>query len=102
MGMACASGTPAPDRLAAFPVTASAPSDMPWKALVKLSTVWRPVTLRASFNAASTAFAPVGQGNWTFQSRPRGPKTLSRSASSSRRLATVDMSRPWVMPSPAM
>ena len=39
---------------------------MPWKALVKATTVLRPVTLRAIFNAASTALVPVGPGNITL------------------------------------
>lgn len=64
--MAWCSGTPAPARLAAFPVTASEPSDIPWNALVKETTVCRPVTLRASFSAASTALVPVGPGNITL------------------------------------
>ena len=57
------SETPAPARLKPLPVTASAPRVMPWKALVKLTTRSRPVTLRASFKAASTALVPVGPGN---------------------------------------
>ena len=50
-------------RLKALPVTASEPSDMPWKALVKETIDSRPLTLRASFSAASTALVPVGPGN---------------------------------------
>ncbi len=50
-------------RLSALPVTESAPSVMPWNELVKWTIVVRPVTLRASFMAASTAFAPPGPGN---------------------------------------
>ena len=65
MRQVCPSGTPAPARLAAFPVAASEPSDMPWKAPVKATTFWRPVTLRASLSAASTLLVPVGPGNWT-------------------------------------
>ncbi len=63
MGVACTSGMPAPPRFMELPVTDRAPSVMPWKALVKFTTDSRPVTLRASFNAASTALAPVGPGN---------------------------------------
>ena len=57
------SGTPAPRRLKLLPVIASDPSVIPWKALVKLTIVSRPVTLRASLRAASTQFVPVGPGN---------------------------------------
>jgi hypothetical protein len=46
-----------------LPVTESDPSVMPWKALVKLTTCSRPVTLRASLSAASTALVPVGPGS---------------------------------------
>jgi len=35
----------------------------PWKPLVKLMMLLRPVTLRASFKAASTALVPVGPVN---------------------------------------
>jgi hypothetical protein len=49
-----------------FPVTASEPRLMPWKALVKPATFSRPVTLRASFSAASTELVPVGPGNWSL------------------------------------
>jgi len=64
-GVPCESGTPAPPRLIALPVTASAPSVMPWNPFVKHTTSVRPVTFRASFSAASTAFVPAGPGNWT-------------------------------------
>ena len=64
--MACTSGMPAPPRFIELPVTDSAPSVMPWKALVKLTIDSRPVTLRASFSAASTALAPAGPGNITL------------------------------------
>lgn len=53
-------------RLKALPVTASEPSDMPWKALVKETTDSRPFTLRASLSADSTALVPVGPGNMTL------------------------------------
>ena len=39
---------------------------MPWKPLVKHATSVLPVTLRASFSAASTAIVPAGPGNWTL------------------------------------
>ena len=65
IGVAWVSGTPAPPRWNGLPVTDSAPSVMPWKALVKVITSVRPVTLRASFSAASTALAPPGPGNCT-------------------------------------
>ena len=60
------SDTPAPARLNRLPVTASDPSVMPWKPLVNETIVRRPVALRASFSAASTALVPVGPGNWTL------------------------------------
>ncbi|CAM5266760.1 hypothetical protein SANTM175S_03200 [Streptomyces antimycoticus] len=66
MGVPWTSGMPAPARLKALPVTASEPSDMPWKALVKDTMDSRPLTLRASFSAASTALVPVGPGNMTL------------------------------------
>lgn len=66
MGVAWTSGTPAPARFIELPVTDSAPSVMPWKALVKLMIDSRPVALRASFSAASTELVPVGPGNWTL------------------------------------
>lgn len=44
-------------------MTESAPSVMPWNALVKLMIASRPVILRASFNADSTELVPVGPGN---------------------------------------
>ena len=62
-GMACGNGTPAPSRWNLLLVTASAPSVMPWKAPVKVITSVRPVALRASLSAASTAFVPPGPGN---------------------------------------
>ena len=62
----CSSGTPAPARFDGFAVTASDPSVMPWNPFVNATTVRRPVTLRASFSAASTAFVPVGPGNCTL------------------------------------
>jgi hypothetical protein len=65
IGVAWTSGMPAPPRFMELPVTDNAPNVMPWKALVKLMTASRPVTLRASLSAASTEFAPVGPGNWT-------------------------------------
>jgi hypothetical protein len=52
--------------LAALPVVASAPRVMPWKALVNDTTWVRPVTLRASLSAASTALVPVGPVNMTL------------------------------------
>ncbi len=60
---AIVSGTPAPRRFIELPVTASEPSVMPWNALVNETTRCRPVTLRASFSADSTALVPVGPGN---------------------------------------
>ncbi len=66
MEVALLSGTPAPPRFMALPVTESDPSVMPWKPLVKPTTRSRPVTLRASLRAASTAFVPVGPGNWSL------------------------------------
>jgi cystathionine beta-lyase/cystathionine gamma-synthase len=60
------SGTPAPRRLKPSPVTESEPSVMPWKAFVKLRMLSRPVSLRASLSALSTALVPVGPGNWTL------------------------------------
>ena len=39
---------------------------MPWKPLVKHATSVLPVTLRASFSAASTAIVPAGPGNCTL------------------------------------
>ena len=62
----CSSGTPAPARFDGFDVTASDPSVMPWKPSRNATTVGRPVTLRASLSAASTAFVPVGPGNCTL------------------------------------
>ncbi len=97
--MPCTSGMPAPARLNALPVTASEPSDMPWKALVNDTIASRPLTLRASFSAASTALVPVGPGNITLYSSCRGPSTTSWKAARNARLAVVLMSRPWVMPS---
>jgi hypothetical protein len=38
---------------------------MPWKPSVNATTVRRPVILRASFSAASTALVPVGPVNWS-------------------------------------
>jgi hypothetical protein len=46
-----------------LPLAASAPRLTPWKPLVKVTTRLRPVFLRASFKAASTALAPVGPVN---------------------------------------
>ncbi|SKV50420.1 Uncharacterised protein [Mycobacteroides abscessus subsp. massiliense] len=66
IGVECTSGTPAPARFMEFPVTASDPNVIPWKALVKLMTDSRPVMFRASLSAASTALVPVGPGNWTL------------------------------------
>ena len=64
--MACTSGIPAPPRFIELPVTDSAPSVIPWNALVKLMIGSRPVIFRASFSADSTVFAPVGPGNCTL------------------------------------
>ena len=47
-------------------VAARAPRLTPWKALVKATIELRPVTLRASLRAASTAFVPVGPVNCTL------------------------------------
>ncbi len=66
MVAALLSGTPAPPRFMEFPVTARAPRVMPWKPFVKETTVSRPVYLRASLRAASTALFPAGPGNWTL------------------------------------
>ncbi len=99
MGVPCTSGMPAPARLNAFPVTASEPSDMPWKALVNDTIASRPFTLRASFSAASTALVPVGPGNMTLYGRSRGRRIQFWKDSRKARLAVVDMSRPWVTPS---
>ncbi len=65
IGVVCVSGTPAPRRFDAFPVTDNAPRVMPWNPWVKLSTFARPVTLRASLSAASTELAPPGPGKTT-------------------------------------
>ena len=54
------SGVPAPPRLPALPVSDSEPMVMPWKPLVNEMMLRRPVILRASFIAASTALVPVG------------------------------------------
>ncbi len=97
--MALVSGTPAPWRFMELPVMASDPSVMPWKALVKLTTESRPVTLRASFSAASTEFVPVGPGNITLWSSPRGASTTSWNRSRNSPLAAVWASRLWVIPS---
>ena len=59
------SATPAARRKCWLPVAASAPIDTPWKPLVKLMMLVRPVTLRAIFIAASTALVPVGPVNCT-------------------------------------
>lgn len=83
-------------------MTASEPSDMPWKALVNDTMDSRPFTLRASFSAASTALVPVGPGNITLYGRSRGRSTLFWKDSRKVRLAVVAMSRPWVMPSRSM
>ncbi len=72
---------------------------MPWKAFVNDTTGSRPLTLRASFSAASTALVPVGPGNITLYGRSRGRRITSRKVSRNVRLAVVDMSRPWVTPS---
>ncbi len=93
---------PAPARLKALPVTASEPSDMPWKALVKDTIDSRPLTLRASFSADSTALVPVGPGNMTLYGRSRGRRMTFWNVSRKARLAVVDMSRPWVTPSRSM
>ncbi len=93
---------PAPARLKALPVTASDPSDMPWKALVKETTDSRPLTLRASFSADSTALVPVGPGNITLYGRSRGRRITFSNVSRNARLAVVAMSRPWVIPSRSM
>lgn len=90
---------PAPARLKALPVTASEPSDMPWKALVNDTIDSRPFTFRASLSADSTALVPVGPGNITLYGRSRGRSTRFWKASRKPRLAVVDMSRPWVTPS---
>lgn len=102
IGVPCTSGIPAPARLNAFPVTASEPSDMPWKALVNETTDSRPLTLRASFSADSTALVPVGPGNITLYGRSRGRRITFWNVSRNARLAVVAMSRPWVMPSRSM
>ncbi len=99
MGVPCTSGMPAPARLNALPVTASDPSDMPWKALVKDTIDSRPLTLRASFSADSTALVPVGPGNMTLYGRSRGRRIVFWNVSRKRRLAVVDMSSPCVTPS---
>ena len=56
-------GTPAPPRWCWLPVAATAPRVTPWKPLVKEMMLVRPLTLRASFMAASTALVPVGPVN---------------------------------------
>ena len=61
----CSRGTPADWRLLGLAVTASEPRVMPWKALVKATTVRRPVTLRASSSAAAAELMKVGPGNCT-------------------------------------
>ena len=52
-------------RAPAFPVQARAPRVIPWNPLVKAMTCSRPVILRASLSAASTALVPVGPVNIT-------------------------------------
>ncbi len=64
--VALLSGTCAPPRFPALPVTAKLPSVIPWKPFVNDTTFVRPVTLRASLSAASTALVPVGPGNITL------------------------------------
>ncbi len=63
MRLTSLSATLAAPRWCWLPVAASAPMLQPWKPLVKLMTLLRPVTLRASFSAASTALVPVGPVN---------------------------------------
>lgn len=75
---------------------------MPWKALVKETMDSRPLTLRASFSADSTALVPVGPGNMTLYGRSRGRSSTFWKVSRNARLAVVPMSRPWVMPSRSM
>lgn len=75
---------------------------MPWKALVNETTDSRPLTLRASFSADSTALVPVGPGNITLYGRSRGRRMTFWNVSRKARLAVVAMSRPWVMPSRSM
>lgn len=80
-------------------MTASDPSDMPWKALVKDTMDSRPLTFRASLRADSTALVPVGPGNITLYGRSRGRRMWSWKACRNARLAVVDMSSPCVTPS---
>ena len=44
-------------------VAESAPSVIPWKQPINAKMFLLPVYFLASFNAASTAFVPVGPGN---------------------------------------
>ena len=69
---------------------------------MKAITLRRPVTLRASLIAASTAFVPVGPVIITLCSMPRGFSTIRSNASRNSALAPVYMSSAWAMPSPAM
>ena len=59
-----ASGTPAGVRTATLPVAASAAAVIPWYAPVKATRPERPVAVRASLIAASTASAPLGPQKW--------------------------------------
>ena len=47
-------------------VSASEPSDIPWKPPMSARMFERPFTFLAIFNATSTEFVPVGPGNRTL------------------------------------
>lgn len=72
---------------------------MPWKAFVNDTIDSRPLTLRASFSADSTALVPVGPGNMTLYGRSRGRRMMFWNDSRKARFAVVDMSSPCVTPS---
>lgn len=81
-------------------VMARAPRDMPWKQPIRANTLVRPVTLRASFRAASMALVPVGPGNMILKSSPRGLRTWVSKNSMNSPLVSVYISMEWMMPFP--
>ena len=66
---------------------------MPWKPLVKHATSVLPVTLRASFSAASTAIVPAWSGELHLVIQVPGPEDQLVERGESPASATVYMSR---------
>ena len=77
--------SPSAARGACAPDSSSAPCVIPWYAPPNAITPARPVAVRASLIAASTASAPVGPQNWIRPSRSDGGRTANSASMNASR-----------------